>query len=45
MQKFANQQWKMTGVELPPELIEAESPEAEVNVAIVEAAAAIVQPT
>ena len=45
MQKFANQQWKMIGVELPPELIEAESPEAEVNVAIVEAAAAIVQPT
>ncbi len=33
LQKFANDQWRMTGLELPTELVEAENPEADVNVA------------
>ena len=40
---FANQQWTMMGVELPDPLVAAESPEAEINIATVEAAAAVVQ--
>ena len=45
LQKFANQQWSMMNVELPAELVAAENPEAEINIATVEAAAAVVQPT
>ncbi len=43
LQAFANQQWTMMGVELPEALVAAESPEAEINIATVEAAAAVVQ--
>jgi pyruvate ferredoxin oxidoreductase beta subunit/oxalate oxidoreductase subunit beta len=41
MQKFANEQWRMMGVALPPELIAAENPEAQADMASAEMAAAV----
>jgi hypothetical protein len=41
MQKFANEQWRMMGVALPPELIAAENPEAQADMSSAEMAAAV----
>jgi hypothetical protein len=41
MQKFANEQWRMVGVTLPQELILAENPDAQADMASAEMAAAI----
>ena len=41
MQTFANQQWKMMGIGLPPELIAAENPESQVDMSSAEAAVAV----
>jgi pyruvate ferredoxin oxidoreductase beta subunit/oxalate oxidoreductase subunit beta len=41
LQKFANEQWRMMGVTLPPELVAAENPEAQADMASAEAAVAV----
>jgi pyruvate ferredoxin oxidoreductase beta subunit/oxalate oxidoreductase subunit beta len=41
MQKFANEQWRMVGVELPPELVAAENADAQADMASAEMAAAV----
>jgi pyruvate/2-oxoacid:ferredoxin oxidoreductase beta subunit len=41
LQKFANQQWQMMGVEVPEALIKAADPKAQLDMASAEAAAAI----
>jgi pyruvate/2-oxoacid:ferredoxin oxidoreductase beta subunit len=43
LQQFANMQWKMMGVELPEALIKAADPSNLVNMASMEAAAAIAE--
>ncbi len=41
LQKFANAQWKMMGVEIPQALVEAENPDVHARMAAAEQAAAI----
>jgi hypothetical protein len=41
LQKFANQQWQMMGIEVPEPLLRATNPEAHINMASAEAAAAV----
>ncbi len=41
LQKFANEQWRMMGVEIPQALIDAENPESHVRMAAAEQAAAV----
>ena len=43
LQKFANDQWRMMGVALPPELVAAENPDAQSDMASTEMAAAIAE--
>jgi pyruvate/2-oxoacid:ferredoxin oxidoreductase beta subunit len=43
LQQFANQQWRMMGVEIPPALVEAEKAEANVDMAAAEAATAVAE--
>jgi hypothetical protein len=43
LQKFANGQWRMMGVALPPELVAAENPDAQIDMASAELAAAVAQ--
>ena len=43
LQKFANEQWRMMGVEIPPELLEATKTEANVDMAAAELAAAVAE--
>jgi hypothetical protein len=41
MQKFANEQWRMMGVTLPPELVAAENPDLQADMASAQLAAAV----
>ena len=43
LQKFANEQWRMMSVEVPTALVDAENPEALINMASAEQAAVIAQ--
>ena len=41
LQRFANEQWRMMSIELPPALVEAENPAVHANMAMAEAAAVV----
>jgi hypothetical protein len=43
LQKFANEQWRMMGIELPEPLLRAADPKAQTDMASAEAAAVIAQ--